>query len=394
MFNSWAEANASRKKLEKTVKQRLQYFRPVQGWTSGLEFHLAYASDKDGLGSTFKAQLLEAYYQKKGSLTESFWRSLAGIEASPQWFQNMMVSLAGVETALTYVMDADFQSMLNGTPLASAQGARFEGYKHLLGQGKRVLIVSHSQGNFYANAVYNTLSAQYGASIGNVQVATPASYVASGGPHLTLNEDLIITPITSSLQSTPVWGDSRNMGELGQVAWFKAFLGHNFVNWYLAGTFSRNTILNDIIQTIPLLTFPVQTITNTGPITVTLWWGSATDVDLHVFEASGSHVYYANRQGMNGALDVDNTWGYGPEHYYASCSSIQAGTYAVGVNYFSGVTRPETVTISIDTEDGGSYRYYKSLTAPRGGTGNAIPMPVANIVVTNNLQGGFNFAVQ
>lgn len=74
MFNSWAEANDSMEDMKKLIKQRLQYFRPIQGWASGLEFHLAYASDKNGLGTTFKAQLLEVYYQKKGSLTESFWR--------------------------------------------------------------------------------------------------------------------------------------------------------------------------------------------------------------------------------------------------------------------------------------------------------------------------------
>ncbi|WP_152051000.1 YfaP family protein [Tautonia marina] len=49
----------------------------------------------------------------------------------------------------------------------------------------------------------------------------------------------------------------------------------------------------------------------------TLIWESAADLDLHVIEPGGSHIYWAQRQGKNaGELDVDDTDGFGPENIY------------------------------------------------------------------------------
>lgn len=59
-----------------------------------------------------------------------------------------------------------------------------------------------------------------------------------------------------------------------------------------------------------------------GVITVELLWDDQPDLDLHIYEPqinSTNHVYYANRHGISGYLDVDDTDGYGPEHYYAKC---------------------------------------------------------------------------
>lgn len=63
---------------------------------------------------------------------------------------------------------------------------------------------------------------------------------------------------------------------------------------------------------------------NSGAITVEILWDHKPDLDLHIFEpstsnSSGFHIYYRNRTGISGYLDVDDTNGYGPEHYYTSC---------------------------------------------------------------------------
>lgn len=63
---------------------------------------------------------------------------------------------------------------------------------------------------------------------------------------------------------------------------------------------------------------PTRSLGN-GPITVTLTWDANPDVDLHIFEPQ-RHVYYASRIGYNGYLDLDDTNGYGPEHYYTNCT--------------------------------------------------------------------------
>jgi len=87
-----------------------------------------------------------------------------------------------------------------------------------------------------------------------------------------------------------------------------------------------------------------------GALTVTLTWGQDnSDVDLHVLEPYGRHIYYANDgYDQNGPyLDFDNTYGYGPEHYYATDDMVMYdafgvqkstdlyGTYQIAVHYYA-----------------------------------------------------------
>ncbi len=89
-------------------------------------------------------------------------------------------------------------------------------------------------------------------------------------------------------------------------------------------------------------------------ITVTLTWGQdRSDVDLHILEPTlngtdGRHIYYGN-MGRAGSetpyLDMDNTNGYGPEHYYATEGMTLPnaptndpwlyGTYKIRVYYYA-----------------------------------------------------------
>ncbi|HQM67575.1 MAG TPA: hypothetical protein PLY24_07320, partial [Methanomassiliicoccales archaeon] len=87
-----------------------------------------------------------------------------------------------------------------------------------------------------------------------------------------------------------------------------------------------------------------------GALTVTLTWGQDnSDVDLHVLEPYGRHIYYNHRKpDSNGPyLDFDNTYGYGPEHYYATDDMVMYdafgvqkstdlyGTYQIAVHYYA-----------------------------------------------------------
>ena len=49
-----------------------------------------------------------------------------------------------------------------------------------------------------------------------------------------------------------------------------------------------------------------------GPITITFTWDVPFDIDLHVIEPDGTHVYWINKKGNSGYLDVDDVTGYGP----------------------------------------------------------------------------------
>ena len=61
---------------------------------------------------------------------------------------------------------------------------------------QKLLLVAHSQGNFYANSFYDTVSGKRGRrspeSIGVYAVATPAGRVAGEGKWLTSDTDKII----------------------------------------------------------------------------------------------------------------------------------------------------------------------------------------------------------
>ncbi len=82
-------------------------------------------------------------------------------------------------------------------------------------------------------------------------------------------------------------------------------------------------------------------------LTVTLTWGQDnSDVDLHILEpgASGRHIYYSNKGDSydnHPYLDLDNTHGFGPEHYYATegmtlfDGSSLYGQYQIRVHYYS-----------------------------------------------------------
>lgn len=73
---------------------------------------------------------------------------------------------------------------------------------------------------------------------------------------------------------------------------------------------------------------------------VSLKWDRAqSDIDLHVTDPLGNHVYYINMNAPTGAnLDVDNTSGYGPEHYTISSEEgdeMPFGNYKVQVHYYA-----------------------------------------------------------
>jgi len=92
-----------------------------------------------------------------------------------------------------------------------------------------------------------------------------------------------------------------------------------------------------------------------GFFTAMLKWDGTGDVDLHVREPGGQHVYYGNQRGEAGELDVDNTVANGPEHYFASCDSdrLQLGTYTISVKNFAFAQgRRATVMLSGWTGDG------------------------------------------
>lgn len=280
--------------------------------------------------------------------------------------------------------------------------------------GYRVIIVPHSQGNFVVNEAIQLLNASERLYIRNLATATPASNILNATdfhrPYVSLVRDLVplgapdALPVNTnnnpqSIISRLVDLIAPNAGKLS--SWLDRcradpLLNHSFVGCYLPdASVSLDRIKEMVNYELANLTFPEQTISS-GLIQVTLTWGSQPDLDLHVFEPGGNQVYYANKIGINGRLDVDDVDGYGPENFFVCAQenllNVPDGSrFSIGVNYYSG-EEPEQGEISVKAGDV-TRTFPISVHESRGASGDDSPEPVAQIIVNHNDESGVKFSV-
>lgn len=132
---------------------------------------------------------------------------------------------------------------------------------------KKLLLVAHSQGNFYANNFYDLVAGQEGGvpkeSIGVYSVATPASRVAGGGKWLTSDTDSVIAKLVSFVTGRAIMPPNTHIPqELVGKGWFS---GHDFVDAYLQ--YRGVKIVDDVQQSLGLLSGNEKQDTNKSCIT-------------------------------------------------------------------------------------------------------------------------------
>ncbi|OPY64181.1 MAG: Microbial collagenase precursor [Syntrophorhabdaceae bacterium PtaU1.Bin034] len=225
MLNSIDAAIASQIELQKKVKDRLP---------SGVKaaFLLSYNENEWPL-----TQLIEVFKQKLQDWT-LFWKWLAGSEGAPQWFKDAITGLAKTVDENTWIKDRDLENHVKNY--------------NLLLKTRKVIVVAHSQGNFYANRAFGMVDP---GDFSIVAAATPASYVAGNGPYTTLSTDYLITSIPGALLPEP-----RNLKNHREG---KGFLGHSFVPCYLEGDVSGERIVQHMLNAIG---GPVSTPSNQWPV--------------------------------------------------------------------------------------------------------------------------------
>lgn len=212
MFNSWAQAEESRKSLKRRI------------FNSGLglqNVELAYNVNERAL-----EVLLQAAIQKKEEYGRVFWRYLSKLSLAPDDF---------IEFAKNTSREFDRERYLNDDDLKLHVAA----YRKKINLGDRVLLVAHSQGNFYANAAWNILeeNSQTADHITIVGVATPVSEIAGGGRYATLTQDLFMAFVRDTAGALPPNVTNSKSSPLG----------HEFVSEYLEGDES-GPFLIDAIQ--------------------------------------------------------------------------------------------------------------------------------------------------
>ena len=347
MFTSYPDAVLSTRVLENTLRRQ----GALPSGLTDVEYHTAYNQNE------LATQFFEVAYQSFGATYGTLLGLLAGSRATPSWFDRWLGREVALIGEMDYVLDADLQSQV-------------QTYRTLLDGGRKVVIVAHSQGNFYANRACRRIGSP---SLGVVGVGTPASQVCDAfQPYTTNRNDVVIAGFVRGSNWTvlpPTTDDA-----LGGTA-----LGHDFLRDYLYGDNSGPRIIGHVRTMLQSLPQPEVTV-GSGPITVTLEWGEQRDLDLHVFEPDGTHVFYGNLRGGSGELDRDDTNQYGPENYYVPLATLREGVYWIGVNYYGGEA-PATASVQVSTAGTTHPAVFRTLSRARGPAGDPSPTPVAEVEV-------------
>lgn len=363
VFNDAEEAEIGKEILKERVDKKVR----GTALEDKIKYGLAY-NPSDGK----IADLMEAYLQKTQSGTSQFWRFLANLVSPPDYFRSNLIEITQI------LVD---HKVLNDNP---AVQEHIKKYNTLLGEGDKVVIVAHSQGNLFANLAYLGIKPEHKVGFGIVSIANPDSEIADGGPYTTIEEDWVIKAVPLSLPA-----NTDNF--FGYVHWNDTS-GHYFIDSYMKHKYAAEIqILNDIQNRINTLHFPTTTLSK-GLLTATLTWGYNRDLDLHVYEPDGTHVYYRNKTGTSGYIDRDDVDGYGPEHYFVSCDTIHTGKYMFGVNYYSG-SSVEFADISLRAGDQYLGSHIKSFSYPKGTSGDSNPTIMFEVEVKESQVTGYEFEV-
>lgn len=374
----------------------LEEFRRLYGDTSAkgdairYEVLYNYTDGFEDFVETFEQRLNEQGGLLEGRF-ELFFEALKG---DGPWWSRIINTVASAADILKGFVDwyqastiATLTNLFGNPPTAVNYVEHRARIDNWVLEGQKLLFVAHSQGNLFANAAYDYALTKVSADSARLVHIAPAS-PALNGSHTLADLDLVINGLRAFGSVASITDNIpgyllRPAGVNGQ----KDALGHGLLEIYINQGLAISARVTSHINAAldALVAPPAQTVA--GFFNVTLTWDGSGDVDLHTFEPTGSHVYYAAMAGNSGYLDVDNTVANGPEHYYASCdgAKLATGTYRVAIaNYSQADNRTATVQVA-SWNDG--VLGTKSVTLG-GATGDDPVYSLFDVVVTKNEQTG------
>ncbi|MEI8366667.1 MAG: hypothetical protein WCF65_09660, partial [Parachlamydiaceae bacterium] len=251
MFNTREEARHNKEALENLLAQSELNSPDKQFLT-----RLAYKRSEPIL-----EQLANVVKQKGITEFENFWAWLSSLQQAPDWFTDAMKAK---EIELFKAGSTNFEDLQD----------HFEAYAKSVREGYNVILVSHSQGNFYANQAMRKLSEYTDGSLtgsiskksglnplfpkfndlfSNIQVATPVSATISNSPWTTFKDDLPIAAIRGTIGALPGNVQSSGVG----LPPDGDFLGHSFIKAYLRVDESKQKVISDIKNAYSKIRYPI-----------------------------------------------------------------------------------------------------------------------------------------
>jgi hypothetical protein len=328
---------------------------------------------------TLPLDLLESTIQFLTGNVSRFWRILWELDPMPDLVADQMLLLSGA---------LDYSALLTTDSLRD----HVKTYQNVIDEGKKVILVAHSQGNLFGNQAYNFLNSLEKQSFGMVSVSNVDNNVlgdaSAAALYTTLENDKLILGLIAvqlGLPTSPMTPNTANLTN-SEDPW-----GHSFVGSYMVkDSMSQAQITGDIITLLESLYTPSQVV-DPGIITVSLTWGVAPDIDLHVYEPNGTQVNFMNPQGISGTLDYDDRYRFGPEHYRVlTCDMLEEGIYHVALDYYYG-SEPETATVQIMA--GPLVRTFQVPMSSSYYGSEWYPELVANVWVREGENGGYDFEI-
>lgn len=267
-------------------------------------------------------------------------------------------ALSGVTSDYASFLVKSTTALIDSPPVVAADSELAARINAVTGEGKKLLFFAHSQGAIYANQAYTYATSKVNPQAVGVVYAAPVTATLNGSYTLADNDQVISTLAKS--RSTPVVTDAipdfanRPAGDNGK----KDKLGHGLLEIYLNSSLATSTRLHQqIVTAFGALVSPRSvngTVMGNGFLEALLTWDGPGDVDLHIQEPTAADVFPNNALGRSGVLDVNNSTGYGPEHYYTTCdpATLQAGTYVFSVANNKGADG-RIATLQVSSRDDG-----------------------------------------
>jgi len=355
------------------IIKRLKTVLPLEEFEL-LDFKLSYNDTH-----TLPLDLLESTAQVLTGNISGFWRYLWKLAPVPDWFADKFILLSSV---------LDYSALITTDSLKNHVNT----YRTAIAEGKKVILVAHSQGNLFGNQAYKILSTGEKRSFGMVSVANADNNVLGNyteqAVYTTLINDRVILKLIDlqlHLPTSPMSPNTENLTVSEDPR------GHSFIDSYMVeGSVSEIQITGDIITALGSLYTPYQLV-EPGVITVSLTWGHAPDIDLHVYEPNGTQVCWYNMDGPSGSLDRDDRSYNGPEHYHVpTCETLERGLYEIALDYFEG-DYPEIATVQI--EAGLLSRTIEIPMSSEDYGSSYWPVQIANIRVQEDESGGYEFEI-